>query len=235
MKAKKIVGTAVLVLVLTMNGMNVFAVSEEKSAVANSKVNIIVEANEEPTVPVNPVDPEKPVDPTQPIDPADPENPGTGNAGPLSIDYVPNIKFGIKEIELRDKVYNAINENPFIQVTDKRGTGAGWALTAQTQGFKTTTGLQLKGAEISFKHGEVKTRQGNTSTPAVGYDVTLNNTDSQVVMDAQKDAGLGTWLGVFSGNEKNNQKVQLKVLGGSVNSDKKYVAEINWTLANAPK
>lgn len=235
MKTKKIIGAAALVSVLTMSGMNVFAAEVEKPQGATSKTHISFSANEDPTGPVDPTDPEKPVDPTDPIDPTDPENPGTGNGGPLAIDYVSNIQFGVKEIGSGNTVYNAVNENPFVQVTDKRGTGAGWSLTAQTQGFKTTAGKQLKGAELSFKNGQVKTHAGNVSTPAIGHDVTFNNSDAKVIMDAKKDAGRGTWLDVFSGEEENNENVQLKVLEGSADANVEYVAEINWTLANAPK
>lgn len=54
--------------------------------------------NTDPVTPVNPNDPDTPVDPNNPIDPDDPDNHGTGDNGPLSIDYVSNITFGTKDI-----------------------------------------------------------------------------------------------------------------------------------------
>ncbi|ALS02797.1 cell surface protein [Enterococcus silesiacus] len=235
MRASKIVSTIVLASIFSLNGVVTFAAEDTKPLGAKSKTHISFTASEEPTGPVDPTDPNKPVDPDQPIDPTDPENPGTGNEGALAIDYVSNIVFGEKEIESGDTIYNAMNENPFVQVTDKRGTGAGWTLSAQTNGFKTEAGKQLKGAELSFKNGHVKTRTDNVSTAPIGNDVVFSNADAKVIMSAKKDAGRGTWLDVFSGEADNNENVQLKVLEGSADANIEYSAEINWTLANAPK
>ncbi|MEG0545465.1 MAG: WxL domain-containing protein, partial [Carnobacterium sp.] len=49
------------------------------------------------TPPVDPTNPDNPNVPS-PIDETDPENAGTGQTGPLSIDYVSNIKFGEHKI-----------------------------------------------------------------------------------------------------------------------------------------
>ncbi|EOL45214.1 WxL domain-containing protein [Enterococcus caccae] len=236
MKNKTLLSIAALFSIVSLTGLTAFAAEAPATAQGTvSKNHITFQANNNPTKPVNPVDPEVPLDPTLPIDSEDPENPGTGNEGALTIDYISNIQFGEKDIESGDTVYNASNESPFFQVTDKRGTGAGWALSAQTQGFKTTAGKQLKGAELSFKNGEIKTRSGNVSAKPLTKDVVFNNNDAKVIMSAKKDAGRGTWLDVFTGEEGNNEKIQLKVLEGSADANVEYTAEINWTLSNAPK
>ena len=69
-------------------------------------------------------EPTGPVDPDDPSKPLDPPGQGTGESGPLSIDYVPNITFGSQAISGSQKVYNASELKPFVQVTDIRGTGA---------------------------------------------------------------------------------------------------------------
>ncbi|PFR63693.1 cell surface protein, partial [Bacillus cereus] len=93
------------------------------------------------------------------------------------MDYVSNIEFGEHEINSGTQVYNAQNENPFIQVSDNRGTGAGWKLSATASEFKNEDGSKiLKGAELSFKNGEVKTKANNISKESVHHDVTFNNT-----------------------------------------------------------
>ncbi|WP_207696040.1 hypothetical protein DOK67_0000596 [Enterococcus sp. DIV0212c] len=235
MKTTKVISLLALVSIFTLNSMSVLAAEDAKPQAGVSENHIMFKANEEPTNPVNPIDPDVPIEPGTPVDPEDPDNPGTGNEGPLTIDYVSNIEFGQKDIESGDTVYNALNEDPFVQVTDKRGTGAGWLLTAQTQGFKTKAGKQLKGAVLSMKNGQIKTRTGNVSAPAQGSDVIFTNGDAKVVMTAKKDAGRGTWLDIFSGEAQNNGNVQLKVLEGSADANVEYLAEINWTLSNAPK
>ncbi|PEF42451.1 cell surface protein [Bacillus cereus] len=203
---------------------------------ATSENHIIFKANTNSTDPLDPTDPSKPVDPTKPIDPTDPENPGTGNEGPLSIDYVSNIEFGEHELTSGTQVYNAKNENPYIQVSDHRGTGAGWKLSATATEFTSVDGSKvLKGAELSFNNGEVKTKENNISEKPVHHDVTFNNTDAKVLMDADVDAGRGSWVDVFSGEAGNNNKIQLKVLEGSANANVDYTATINWELADAPK
>lgn len=201
---------------------------------ATSKNHIAFEADESTTTPIDPTDPDNP-NPPNPVDPTDPENPGTGNSGPLSIDYVSNIEFGTQTISSNTMTYYAQNENPFVQVTDNRGTGAGWTLTAKASEFKSTDGNKvLKGAELSFKNGQAKTQSANISEAPDTKDVTFNNADAQIMMNAKKDTGRGTWVDVFSGTAEKNENVTLKVLPGTADADVDYTATINWELTDAP-
>ncbi|MGF9853135.1 WxL domain-containing protein [Bacillus paramobilis] len=200
---------------------------------ATSENHIIFKASTKPTDPLDPIDPDNP---NPPVDPADPGNGGTGNEGPLTINYTSNIEFGEQEITSGTQVYNAKNENPYVQVSDNRGTGAGWKLSATASKFTSADSSKvLKGAELSFKDGEVKTKGNNVSKKAVHHDVIFNNTDAKVLMDADVDGGRGTWIDVFSGEAGNNDKIQLKVLEGSADAGVDYTATINWELADAPK
>lgn len=228
--------TIKLVAVTTLLSSSALALATTANAdTATSKNHIIFKAGTNPTSPLDPINPDKTDPPVNP-DPIDPDNGGTGNKGPLSIDYVSNIEFGEHEITSGTQIYNAQNENPFIQVSDNRGTGAGWKLSATASEFTNADGSKvLKGAELSFKNGEVKTKANNVSKKAVHHDVTFNNTDAKVLMDAAVDAGRGTWLDVFSGKAGNNDKIQLKVLEGSADAAVDYTATINWELADAPK
>lgn len=188
------------------------------------------------TNPVDPTDPTNPVVPS-PIDPTDPTNPGTGNKGPLSIDYASNIKFGEQKIAGKDMVYSAINKDPFVQVTDTRGTGAGWHLSAAASEFQNADKSKtLKGAELSFKNGQVKaTSENSVSVNPTASDVVFSNTSPQLVFNAKAGEGRGTWLNVWSTAEEKNENVQLKVLAGSADADTEYTATIVWELADAPK
>lgn len=201
---------------------------------ATSNNHIAFEADESITTPVDPTDPDNP-NPPDPVDPTDPENPGTGNSGPLSIDYVSNIEFGTQKISSNTVTYRAQNENPFVQVTDNRGTGAGWTLTAKASEFKSADGTKvLKGALLSFKNGQAKTQSANISAAPETKDVAFNNTDAKVMMNAKKETGRGTWVDVFSGTVGENENVTLQVLPGTADADVDYTATINWELTDAP-
>lgn len=174
--------------------------------------------NTDPVTPVNPNDPDTPVDPNNPIDPDDPDNHGTGDNGPLSIDYVSNITFGTKDIATTGQVYHAVNASPYVQVTDKRGVEGGWVLTASA---------------LSFKNGEAATNSDNISKKPVTNDVVFANTEAQTVMTADSLAGEGTWVDVFNGTQGDNANVQLAVPSGSAQA-KEYTATITWTLTAGP-
>lgn len=176
-----------------------------------------------------------PTDPINPVDPIDPTNPGTGNSGPLSIDYVSNIDFGIQEVSSNTEVYQALNEKPYVQVTDKTGSGDGWLLTAQATEFKNSDGSKtLKGAELSFLNGQTGTTAANISTaPTVNQSVIFTNQAAQEVMKAEVGAGKGTWTDNWSGTANANENVLLKVLPGSADATS-YQATITWTLTSGP-
>ncbi|MGK0552907.1 WxL domain-containing protein, partial [Enterococcus faecalis] len=89
----------------------------------------------DPVDPVDPDNPDNPVDHDDPVDPDDPDNHGTDDNGPLSIDYDSNITFGTQAISSSNHVYDAVNVEPHIQVTDKRGADGGWSLTATALKF----------------------------------------------------------------------------------------------------
>lgn len=204
------------------------------SATSNNSVDFL--AGNEAVDPVDPKDPDNP-NPPSPIDPTDPTNSGTGNTGSLTINYASNIKFGDKKISGKDITYNGLNATPDIQVTDLRGTGAGWSLSAKTTGFANTSGKKvLRGAELSFKNGQVKAgSKANVSLVPVASNVVFNNDKFQAVMSAKKDAGKGTWINVWSGTDQNNENVQLKVIAGTAEANTEYTSTITWELADAPK
>ncbi|WP_349730543.1 WxL domain-containing protein [Peribacillus frigoritolerans] len=223
-----IVGSVILV------GM-IFSTNSAEAAVVNSAISknyIKFIADEGMTKPVDPANPDNPALPS-PIDPMDPDNGGTGNSGSLTLDYVSNIHFGTQKIMGGNTTYNANNKDPYVQVSDKRGTGEGWALTAKASELKISTGEPLQGAELTFKNGQVKSQSSNVSEPPTAYDVTFDNRDSKKFMDAPLETGRGTWLDVFSGSDGDNSNVQLKVLAGSAEAES-YSGTVTWELTSAP-
>ena len=186
------------------------------------------------TPPVDPTNPDNPNVPN-PVDPTDPTNPGTGQTGPLSIDYVSNIKFGEHKITGKDIAYKAKNANPFIQVTDLRGAGEGWHLSAKMSEFKSGNKV-LRGATLAFKDGVVKAgSSSNISVAPTKSDVLFDNTDSKPFMNAMDKGGRGTWVTVWSGADQANEAVQLNVVAGTPEADTEYTSSITWELADAPK
>ena len=118
-------------------------------------------------------EPTGPVDPDDPSKPLDPPGQGTGESGPLSIDYVPNITFGSQAISGSQKVYNASELKPFVQVTDIRGTGAGWNVIAKATPFNDGTADILKGSTVTFAGGYALSANSSASKPTPSNPVVL--------------------------------------------------------------
>ncbi|PFJ18059.1 cell surface protein, partial [Bacillus cereus] len=164
MKKYQVLTLGIIILSGVTISTNAVKAAEVNQANSKSYINFI--ADDGSTNPIDPTNPDNPT-PPNPIDPEDPDNGGTGNSGELTIDYVSNIQFGTQKIVSGNTTYNAKNKDPFVQVSDKRGTGEGWSLKASASEFKSDDGKVLKGAVLSFKNGQVKSQSGNVSTPPV--------------------------------------------------------------------
>ncbi|ASZ07010.1 cell surface protein [Enterococcus thailandicus] len=207
----------------------------------NSEGIITFEAGDEEVTP--PVDPENP-DPTDPVDPVDPPGPGTGGA--LSIDYGSKFKFGVQKISTADKVYYAAPDEmtdgskkpTYVQVTDKRGTLAGWKLSlSQPEQFKTASGEELVGAQLAFTKGQAASLVDAKYTPTtVNADLILTpGASNTLAINAKEGTGVGTWVYRFGANEEENKDaVQLSVPGKSVKLAKQYSTKLVWSLENTP-
>lgn len=182
-------------------------------------------------------EPTGPVDPDDPSKPLDPPGQGTGESGPLSIDYVPNITFGSQAISGSQKVYNASELKPFVQVTDIRGTGAGWNVIAKATPFNDGAADSLKGSTVTFAGGYAISANSSASKPTPSNPVVLttDNTEATVVV-ANENSGLGTWVDRWYPTETtatSNDNVTLTVPSGSATA-KTHTSTITWTLADAP-
>ena len=177
--------------------------------------------------------------PTDPIDQGDGSG-TTGQKGDLTIDNITALDFGSVKLTGDGQTIDNTVVNPNVQVTDKRGTGAGWKLMVKSSTFADATDAThtLKGATIDFPMGTVKTNAkdtaNNTAMPTANkLTVPADGTSSdQVVMQADKDKGLGTWEDAFEQNTDSNKKVALNVAGGAYAGA--YSATLTWTLTNTP-
>lgn len=130
-----------------------------------------------------------------------------------------------------------VKEGPnYVQVTDNRGTEAGWSLKVKQEGqFKSTSGKELTGAAITFKNGNVVTASdsGKPTGPAT---ITLNSDGSQSdVMSAAKGNGAGTYLFDWGTDATTAAKsIELTVPGSTTKYAEKYATKLTWTLTDAP-
>lgn len=185
-----------------------------------------------------------PVDPVDPEDPDNPGgNPGTGENGPLSLDYASSFDFGTNNVPTKDETYTAKSDNGssnYVQVTDQRAGGPkGWTLTvAENDQLKSDSGDTLTGAELLLGSGSVKTTSGNetngnnTVTSSTNTTPLSTNGATSTVMSAKAGGGFGTWLDVFGKADDSSVKLNVPV---SAHPDAaNYSTNLTWTLNDTP-
>ncbi|MHC5251081.1 WxL domain-containing protein [Listeria kieliensis] len=181
------------------------------------------------------------------ITPVDPE-PVVPTVGPLSIDYISNIHFGSQKISGQDETYkaeldkvkddmtgNEITVPHYVQVTDDRGSNAGWKLTVSQGGqFKhSISSKELAKASLSFASPKASSSTTAASKAPTVKTFTLNpNGTAAEVMTASADKGMGTWLDVFGTNA--DTAISLMVPGDTAKEEGKYQTTLTWTLADTP-
>ncbi|PZF87928.1 WxL domain-containing protein [Listeria ivanovii] len=208
------------------------------TSVGDSKATIKFIAGTGVVDPVDPTDPTKPLDS---VDPSNPTDPGTGNTGALTLDYVSSVAFGEQEISSNEATYSATSRKPFIQVSDRRGTGKGWYVTATASAFQDEYGTNsLAGATLSFQNGEAVSASTTTTSPTASQkvDIPTDGTSVVDVISAEETEGMGTWINRWLGATPDdvdslNDNVKLVIPAGSATLGD-HEATITWTLSDAP-
>lgn len=201
-------------------------VASADTTLYNSNAGVNLQAGNAIT---NPVDPENPTNPVTPVNPEGPTNPvSPGTAGPLSIDFASNFEFGTQNISSAAQVYYAHPQltadssgnidgtrELYTQVTDNRGTAAGWTLSVSSDSqFHLTTvdpsntpengapkGDYLTGAQLEFTGG--KTETAGTAASQVTNSGTISTAATNLLTaEAGNNEGLGT--NVFDFGTDNN-------------------------------
>lgn len=208
------------------------SVSAEKSAVSKANITFTIPDDTPPVL--DPTDPEEPYEPT---DPSDPQDEPTNQAGALTLDYVSSVNFDEQPIDASEQIYQSTTLRPFIQVTDRRGTGEGWHVTAKMGAFTNEGQESLPGAELTFTNGTVISKSTSTSAAPTPSDpvALVPGEDAVMVVNAAEDEGLGSWLTRWfpkTAGEKNDS-VTLTVPAGAATIGN-HTAEITWTLTAAP-
>lgn len=232
-----------LLVSLSLGVITVFA---EEGGAYESKGVITFTPSVDPTDPVDPNDPSSPIKPIDPINPETEPTPGT--KGPLSIDYASTLDFGTQKITSKDEVYMAKaqkyltkdkqekNGPNFVQVTDNRGTEAGWTLQVKQNGqFKTADSKELTGAEVVFKNGNVVTASASAKPTGQAKITTDTDGSLQNVMAAKVGQGAGTFLHNWGTDAETAAKsIELHVPGATTKYAKEYSTTFTWVLTDAP-
>ncbi|EXJ24334.1 extracellular protein [Alkalibacterium sp. AK22] len=201
---------------------------------------IVPDDTDVPTV-VDPTDPSItfPVTPGD-RDPGDPDDPVTGFSGPLTLDFVSSLDFGTVAISAQSQEYESLTLRPFVQVTDRRGTREGWALTVSLSEFRDEEGeTSLSGAVLNLENASLVTPGvGGDNTPeglAGSIALDSNGTSANVTV-AGEGTGAGTWLTRWLApvGETPNPNVTLTVPGGAATVGD-HEATLTWILTNAPE
>ncbi|MHC9531935.1 WxL domain-containing protein [Dellaglioa sp. L3N] len=253
MKMSKILLSSAAVLGMVAASSSVSAATKadgSKGGVYHSTGSVSFKDDDSTTDPVDPTDPTNPVTPVDPTDPKNPVEPGT--AGPLSLDFASSLAFGEQIISGDNQVYKAklqsvtdaadpdnAREVPnYVQVTDKRGTNAGWTLTVNEGAQFASSGDALKGAELAIAAGKQTVAGKNAVDPTVDPTATQTaqviGTDASTVMGAKADQGMGTWTDAFGKDAADAvDAVTLTVPGTSKkNAGDTYTTDLVWTLTD---
>ncbi|MDA1763855.1 WxL domain-containing protein [Bacillus cereus] len=247
MKLAKLALIGAVTLSSVSVGTSAFA-AEKDGGKLDSKAFIKFEKN---TDKIDVVNPEKPDEVVEPV--VDPNNPDDkhekGTDGPLSIDYVSNFNFKTQKASGNNEIYFAeldkvkkvadgsvVDVPNYVQVTDNRGTNAGWHLTVKQNGqFKTADDKALDGAALTLKNSALKSNAGSDA-PTAEQSITLNPSGAASdLIDAKVDQGMGTWVNTFGKDAAEaKQSVELSVPGKTKKEQAQYTTSLTWELTDAP-
>lgn len=158
----------------------------------------------------------------------------TFEAGNLELISAPDLDFGSHTISNDEEEYEAVTISNDVVVSDLRGTGSGWTLTAQLSAFNHlapgTDSPTLSGAFITIAEQSLTGSNGNASpAPSAASAVELISGGSlSTILSASAGNGMGGWESAWE-----NSNVTLTVLPGTAKIGASY-ATINWSLQDTP-
>lgn len=214
--------------------VNAMADTSSGSITSKSSVNLTPGSG---TKPVTPVDPGGSGD-KFPGDGKDPGNEGTGSTGKLTLDYVSDLKFQQQGISNGQILTTATNPNAFVQISDRRATGAGWQLQvnpSELVGEKDSSTIS-SGASIQLGAAEfIASGQNVYAAPQVVATPTqlIPIGSYSKIAQANKFAGVGTWI--MRLNYNTSEPTNLIVLGSAVTQQQTYQGTLSWMLTDTPQ
>ncbi|AQY52313.1 WxL domain-containing protein [Listeria weihenstephanensis] len=238
--------STVMVASLSITGLTAFAADNDTS----SDAKVLFQADDTgTTTPTDPTDPGKPVTPTDPVNPS---------TGPLRIDFASQINFGEQTISGAAKDYYALFTElqpiddsgapvgakkyvpHYVQVTDNRGSNAGWNLTVSGTAFENSTGAELTGATLTLSDAKLSSSMAPTLTPGTVTPEVVVGTTPGILVSAEADKGMGTWVNSFgtvsgTSNTDTNKSVKLHVPAEAKKvAGETYTSTLTWTINDTP-
>ncbi|AVK61522.1 WxL domain-containing protein [Lactobacillus sp. CBA3605] len=190
-----------------------------------------------------------------PVDPTDPDTPSTGGDGNnggtagsgLSLIYVTNkLDFGSHAIDvLNSNTYAANYTNAedattnantsalwgnkaVIEVSDTRGTNAGWSLQVSGSALKSESGDTIEGGTLALPVGDVTNSGSNGANGAKSVAVTNALGTATNVLTAANTMGAGVTV-----DQLDPSDVKLTVPANTAKAEA-YSTTVNWSLTDTP-
>lgn len=258
---KKMVGSLLMTSALLLGAMAPIAASaadtpaEGENRDGSTTATASFTAPTTPTTPVDPTDPNKPVEP-KPGGDNNGANPDGGSG--LSLIWAPaNLNFGSHTLSVTsDEQYDATEGNDAgatatslmpkadgtasaftgTQVSDTRGTNAGWKLNVSSSALKLEDkSATIEGASITLPAGTLRSSgdagvntTANADNGAVGLGGQIQTNGTAVtVLSAAEGKGAGITV-----QQMNPADVFLNVNANTVQSGT-YTGTLNWTLTDS--
>lgn len=170
---------------------------------------------------------------TEKTDPTFPNDGATGQAGPLSLDNVIQFDFGTTTVKAVEDIKDLASDTmQNVQVTDKRGTGAGWNLqVSQTElinGEKKLTGATIMMGEGTVVNAVDAIIEGKPELTKLELTSTPNT-----MLNAKTEEGMGTWIAKFNETRETGKQIELKIPAGAHHVGE-YKGTVIWTLNDTP-
>lgn len=232
--------------------------AEKSSVTTNGIVTFeqpdLTNNDNDPVSPVNPDDPNTSIDTNDPNSLLPEDN--SGGNGLLRIDFAPKtFDFGTKELPTVTTTYYA---NPlsvtsangatdtwtnYVQVTDKRGTYAGWTLSVKQEKQFTNAAAAnnnvLEGAVLSLGTEQAKAEIAGSNvdakyTPSTVQEITklVPGTQTDMIV-AGKEEGLATWVYRFGSSATKDKGISLTIPAGAYTAGA-YSSTLTWSLSDVP-
>ena len=157
----------------------------------------------------------------------------TFEAGKITLTSAPVLDFDTHNISGATMEYEVIGDENRVQVSDLRGSGEGWTLTAKLSVFRhndAENGSEtLQGAFITVTNPAVTSNSTiATASPTAETFTLTSGSDSVDIIRADLTQGMGVWDSLWT---RTNTK--LTVLVGTAKLGDSY-ATIDWNLQVAP-
>ncbi|MHC5247475.1 WxL domain-containing protein [Enterococcus sp. LJL90] len=186
------------------------------------------------------------IDPENPTDNVDP-GAGYSTSGPLRIDFISDLAFGLEKISVTDRTYNSLAQlfhseteprGYYVQISDYREDVSGWQLQVKQENQFYNSVIQnpqeqeLLGATLSFTKGWANTNSnedpGNIEITNEAIEI-LEIGANYTVAIAGEGEGKGVWTIAFGGSAGYSSNDTNGTLSPLVSADEQPVMDSTYS------